>query len=41
MRFAGIDIGSRTIELVVLKDREITRQGKAIRGSIRWPGPWN
>jgi activator of 2-hydroxyglutaryl-CoA dehydratase len=23
MRFAGIDIGSRTIELVVLKDREI------------------
>lgn len=25
MRFAGIDIGSRTIELVVIKDQEVIK----------------
>ncbi|MFH1935907.1 MAG: acyl-CoA dehydratase activase [Pseudomonadota bacterium] len=32
MRFAGIDIGSRTIELVVLKDREIIESKQADSG---------
>ncbi|MBW2345428.1 MAG: 3-hydroxyacyl-ACP dehydratase [Deltaproteobacteria bacterium] len=32
MRFAGIDIGSRTIELVVLKDREIIEMKQADSG---------
>ncbi|MBU0986939.1 MAG: 3-hydroxyacyl-ACP dehydratase [Proteobacteria bacterium] len=32
MRFAGIDIGSRTIELVVLKDREIIEKRQADTG---------
>ncbi|MBU4352822.1 MAG: 3-hydroxyacyl-ACP dehydratase, partial [Nanoarchaeota archaeon] len=32
MRFAGIDIGSRTIELVVLKDREIIEIKQADSG---------
>lgn len=32
MRFAGIDIGSRTIELVVIKDREIIEMKQADSG---------
>lgn len=32
MRYAGIDIGSRTIELVVLKDREIIESRQADTG---------
>jgi len=32
MRFAGIDIGSRTIERVVLKDREIIERKQADSG---------
>lgn len=32
MRFAGIDIGSRTIELVVLRDGEIIESRQADSG---------
>jgi len=32
MRYAGIDIGSRTIELIVLKDREIIEQRQTDTG---------
>ena len=32
MRYAGIDIGSRTIELVVLKDRELVEKRQTDTG---------